>query len=402
VFSALRRLRPVVITREDAMHVSKFLTSCGAVFMVSASVVPAIAQLRVDQTNLVSDIPGLAKLTDPDLVNAWGISSGPTLPFWISDNGTGLATLYSVPASPPLSVSKNRLTVTIPPTAGGTTSAPTGQVFNGFGGVGFGGAAFLFGSEDGVISGWSGGTKAVVDIDKGSAAVYKGLAISDPGTSSAVLYATNFRAGTIEAYNTSFAAPSSVTGTFTDPSLPTGFAPFNDKVINGELYVTYALQDSAKHDDVKGLGNGFVDVFNLDGTFDKRLISMGALDSPWGLQIAPTSFGSFGGDLLVGNFGNGMINAYNPTTGAFMGMLDGTNGSPLMIDGLWGLTIGNGSPVGGSLNTLFFTAGPDEESHGLFGALTVPEPSTWAMLLLGFSVLGLAAMRRRRTAIASV
>jgi uncharacterized protein (TIGR03118 family) len=129
---------------------------------------------------------------------------------------------------------------------------------------------------------------------------------------------------------------------------------------------------------------------------------MGALDSPWGLQIAPTSFGSFGGDLLVGNFGNGMINAYNPTTGAFMGMLDGTNGSPLMIDGLWGLTIGNGSPVGGSLNTLFFTAGPDEESHGLFGALTVPEPSTWAMLLLGFSVLGLAAMRRRRTAIASV
>jgi uncharacterized protein (TIGR03118 family) len=395
-----------VITREDAMHVSKFLTSCGAVFMVSASVVPATAQLRIDQTNLVSDIPGLAKLTDPDLVNAWGISSGPTLPFWISDNGAGLATLYSVPASPPLSVSKNSLTVTIPPTAGGTTSAPTGQVFNGFGGVGFGGAVFLFGSEDGVISGWSGGTKAVVGIDKGSAAVYKGLAISDPGTSSAVLYATNFRAGTIEAYNPSF-APAILPGDFTDPvGMPTGFAPFNDKVIdvNGkdELYVTYALQDSAKHDDVKGLGNGFVDVFNLDGTFDKRLISMGALDSPWGLQIAPASFGSFAGDLLVGNFGNGMINAYNPTTGAFVGTLDGSNGSPLVIDGLWGITIGNGSAAGGSLNTLFFTAGPDKESHGLFGALTVPEPSTWAMLLLGFSVLGLAAMRRRRTAIVSV
>jgi uncharacterized protein (TIGR03118 family) len=210
------------------------------------------------------------------------------------------------------------------------------------------------------------------------------------------LYATNFRAGTIEAYNISFSAPASVTGNFTDPSLPTGFAPFNDKVINGELYVTYALQDSAKHDDVKGLGNGFVDVFNLDGTFDKRLISMGALDSPWGLQIAPSSFGSFAGDLLVGNFGNGMINAYNPTTGAFVGTLDGSNGSPLVIDGLWGLTIGNGSAAGGSLNTLFFTAGPNGESDGLFGSLAVPEPSTWAMLLLGFAALGLAAIRRRR------
>jgi uncharacterized protein (TIGR03118 family) len=161
------------------MNVSTFLTSCAAVLMVSASVVPATAQVKVDRTNLVSDIPGLAKLTDPALVNAWGISFGPTSPFWISDNGTGLATLYSVPASGPPSVSKLGLTVTIPPTAGGTTSAPTGQVFNG--GAGFGGAVFLFGSEDGVISGWNGsGTSAVVDKDFGSAAVYKGLAISDP------------------------------------------------------------------------------------------------------------------------------------------------------------------------------------------------------------------------------
>lgn len=181
------------------MNVSRFLLSCSTVFMVAAGVVPATAQLRVDQTNLVSDIPGLAKLKDPDLVNAWGISSGPTLPFWISDNGTGLATLYSFPGSGPPTVSKFPLTVTIPPTAGGTTSAPTGQVFNG--GVGFGGAKFLFDSEDGVISGWSGGTTAVVDKDFGSAAVYKGLAIFDPGHSDAVLYATNFRAGTVEAYD---------------------------------------------------------------------------------------------------------------------------------------------------------------------------------------------------------
>jgi uncharacterized protein (TIGR03118 family) len=379
------------------MHISRFLMFGGAVFMA----VPATAQLRVDQTNLVSDIPGLAQFTDSDLVNSWGISQGPT-PFWISDNGTGLATIYSVPSSGPPSVSKVPLTVTIPPTAGGTTSAPTGQVFNG--GAGFGGAVFLFDSEDGVISGWKGpsGTDTVVGVDKGSAAVYKGLAISHPGTSNAVLYATNFRAGTIEAYNPSFGAPASVTGNFTDPSLPAGYAPFNDKVINGELYVTYALQDSMKHDDVAGMGHGFVDVFNLDGTFDKRLISMGALDSPWGLQIAPASFGSSAGELLVGNFGNGMINAYNATTGADVGPLDGANGSPLAIDGLWALTVGNGfsSPMfsGGSPNTLYFTAGPDSESHGLFGALTVPEPSTWAMLLLGFAGLGFVCYRQARRA----
>ena len=379
------------------MNVSTFLTGCGAVLMVCASVVPATAQVRVDQTNLVSDIPGLARLTDPDLVNAWGVSFAPTSPFWISDNGTGLATLYSVPGSGPPSVSKVGLIVTIPPTAGGTTSAPTGQVFNG--GPGFGGAVFLFASEDGVISSWNGsGTTAVVDKDFGSAAVYKGLAISDPGMSDAVLYATNFRAGTIEAYNSSF-APAGLPGNFTDPNLPQGYAPFNDKVIDGELYVTYAKQDAEKHDDEAGAGNGFVDIFNLDGTLKERLISGGALDSPWGLAIAPSSFGSFAGDLLVGNFGNGMINAYNATTGAFVGALDGNDGSPLVIDGLWGLTVGNGSAAGGSLDTLFFTAGPNGESDGLFGSLAVPEPSTWAMLLIGFGALGFAAYRRTKTSI---
>jgi uncharacterized protein (TIGR03118 family) len=150
---------------------------------------------------------------------------------------------------------------------------------------------------------------------------------------------------------------------------------------------------------VAGLGHGFVDVFNLNGTFDERLISQGLLDSPWGMQIAPSSFGSFAGDLLVGNFRNGMINAYNATTGAFIGTLDGSDGNPLVIDGLWGLTIGNGAG-GGSLNTLYFTAGPDGENHGLFGSLTVvPELSTWAMMLAGFAGLGLASYRSRRTSV---
>jgi uncharacterized protein (TIGR03118 family) len=375
------------------MKVGNFLASCGAVLLVSTSVGPATAQLRVDQTNLVSDIPGLAQVPDPNLVNAWGISFGSTTPIWISDNGTGLATVYTVPASGPPSASIFPLVVpTVPQPA---TSAPTGQVFNG--GVGFRGAIFLFDTEDGVISGWSGGPSAVVDINEGPDAVYKGLAIfTPPDPSKAVLYATNFRAGTIEAYDPNFGPPATVTGNFTDPGLPAGYAPFNDKVINGKLYVTYALQDSAKHDDDAGPGRGIVDIFNLDGTFDKRLISNGgALNSPWGLQIAPSSFGPLAGDLLVGNFGDGKINIYNATTGAPLGTLDRGDGSPLVIDGLWALTVGNGTAVGGSLSTVYFTAGPDSEHHGLFGALTVPEPPTWALLLLGFGALSLAAIRRR-------
>ena len=357
------------------MNVRTFIGPCGVVLSLSFFAFPASAETRVDQTNLVSNLAGQALIQDPSLINSWGVSFGPTSPFWISDNGAGLATLYSVPAAGPAAVKKLGLTVTIPPTAGGTISAPTGQAFNG--GAGFGGAIFLFDSEDGVISGWSGGTSAVVDVDKGSAAVYKGLAIANPGASDAVLYATNFRAGRIEAYNSSFAPV--MAGNFVDPNLPAGYAPFNDKIIDGKLYVTYAVQDAAKHDDVAGLGNGLVDVFNLDGSFDKRLISNGALDSPWGMAIAPSSFGALAGDLLVGNFGNGMIDAYNATTGVFEGAVDGKNGDPLAIDGLWALTVGNGAGAG-SVNALYFTAGPDGENDGLFGSLTVaPEPSTWAM-----------------------
>ena len=364
----------------------------------------AKAQTNFNQFNLVSDGAVTAVITDPNLVNAWGISESPMSPFWISDNGTGLATLYSVPGSPPPApVSVVPLVVTIPPATGATTSAPTGQVFNSVGGFDLKNgngqpAIFMFASEDGAITGWNGGTKAVIAVDNGNAdpsknAVYKGLAISNFGGGS--LYATNFRADQVETYSSS---GFSLVNTSTDPGVPAGYAPFGDRVINGELYVTFALQDSFKHDDVKGLGNGFVDIFNLDGSFNRRLISQGNLDSPWGLALAPASFGDFGGDLLVGNFGNGMINAYNPDTGAFIGTLNGADGNPLSIDGLWGLTFGNGA-AGGSLDTLYFTAGPNGENDGLFGALTpVPEPSTWAMMGLGFATLGLAGYRRARKA----
>jgi uncharacterized protein (TIGR03118 family) len=254
-----------------------------------------------------------------------GSPGSPGSPFWISDNGTGLSTLYAVPGAPP-PVTKVPLTVTINPAAGAASAAPTGTVFNSSTGSGFTiagkKAIFLFDSEDAAISGWNPafgtGSTAIVAVDHGNPdpslnAVYKGLAIST--LNGGILYATNFRAGTVEAYDSSFNPAVLPPGAFVDPSLPKGSAPFNDEVINGELYVTYAKQDAAKHDDVAGLGNGFVDVFNLDGSAEHRLIANGLLDSPWGMAIAPSSFGSFAGDLLVGNFGNGWINAYDPMTG---------------------------------------------------------------------------------------
>lgn len=321
----------------------------------------------VHQTNLVSNMPGAALHQDPNLVNAWGLASSSSSPIWVSDNGADVATLYNGTTGQPVP-----LVVSI---AGG---APTGTVFNDTSdfSVASGGksgpARFIFASENGTISGWNpsvDGTHSIAGHTDANA-VYKGLAIGSVGSAN-FLYATNFRAGVVEMLDAHY----SVVGTFTDPNVPAGFAPFGIQNIGGSLYVTFAKQDAAKHDDVAGRGNGFVDVFDTSGNLRQRLASGGALNSPWGLAIAPASWGRVAGDLLVGNFGNGAINVFDPVSGDWRGDLkSATTGEPLRIDGLWGLRVGNGGQ-GGDPNAVLFSAGPDDESNGLFGTLTSAPPS---------------------------
>jgi uncharacterized protein (TIGR03118 family) len=372
------------------------------------------------QTNLVSDLPGVAQVFDPNLVNPWGISESGSSPFWISDNNAGVSTLYNVPGANNTPVSINPLVVSIPTPGNplGATGAPTGTVFN-IDGAGFtvsgvdksgnpitAPAVFLFATEDGTLLGWNpavnpkgfdpakAGTYATIAVDNSgnnftnsnplqqTGAVYKGLSIAsslspifagDP-SSTTVLYAANFRSGKIEVYDPNFKPITLPAGAFSDPNLPANYAPFNVQVLGDKVYVTYAQQDAARHDDVGGAGHGFIDVFNLDGTpglpgGQERLVSRGQLDSPWGLAIAPSSFGNVANDLLVGNFKSGFIDIYNPTTGQFLGQLKDADGEPIHIDHLWALKVGNGG-AGGNANTIYFTAGLDNEMHGLFGSLT--------------------------------
>ena len=252
----------------------------------------------------------------------------------------------------------------------------------------------MFVSEDGTISGWrsSLGTTAETLVPGSSANVYKGAAFGTIGGNS-YLYAANFRAGTIDVEKGSAAAPS-LPGTFADPNLPSGFAPFNVQNLGGTLYVTYAQQDATKHDEVAGAGLGLVNSYDLQGHLLGRVATAGTLNAPWGLAIAPGSFGAMAGALLVGNFGDGRINAYNAATHAFLGQVQDVGGGPLDIDGLWAISPGNGAN-GGSNSLLYFTAGPDDESHGIFGVLTpTPEPSVTVLLMVGLS--GLMFLTRRR------
>ncbi len=335
------------------------------------------------QHNLVSDGFVPADHINPDVVNAWGLVSGPTTPWWIVDNGTGKSTLYSV------ATGTFPLTVTVPG-AGGAQGNPTGIVFNGGSGfvvnngAGTSAARFIFASEDGTLSAFR-GVPVVTVVPNAQApahgAIYKGLAI-DSDTNGQFLYATDFHNGAVDIFDASFHAVT-IPGAFTDPTLPAGFAPFGIQNIAGTIYVTYALQDEDKEDDVAGPGNGFVDAFTTSGAFIRRVASMGELNSPWGLALAPADFGRFSGDLLVGNFGDGRIHAFDPATltadGEFeaVGLLHSARGKPIQIDGLWALQFGHGtnaSSANGLRNTLFFTAGPAEEEHGLFGSLVNVQP----------------------------
>jgi len=344
-----------------------------------------------DVTNLVTDDQSVnaAQLTDPHLKNAWGISHSSGSPFWVSSNGAGLAVLYNVDPTTNIT-SKLGLEVTIPG-AGNVT----GQAFNGTAAA-FNADVFLFVSEDGTISGWRGalGTAAETLQLASAANVYKGTTQVMVG-GHAYLLSANFRAGTIDVLKGDAAAPE-LAGKFTDPNLPSGFAPFNVQVLGGKIYVAYAQQDAAKHDDVAGAGHGFVTEFDTNGNFLRRIATQSTLDSPWGRAIAPASFGALAGDLLVGNFGDGRINVFNLTTLTSDGQLPGANGTPLDIDGLWALIPGNDGN-GGNSSSIYFSAGPGDEMHGLFGVIAaVPEPSTALLLLSGIGT-GWLVLRRRRS-----
>lgn len=324
------------------------------------------------QHNLVSDGALPADHFDANLVNAWGLAFNPFGPAWVADNGTGVATVYDGNGNP---VS---LVVQIPTPSSSSGGAVTGAVFNGSPGFVVtknavsGPSRFLFDTEDGVIAGWApdvDATHAIKVIDNsGSGAVYKGIAISAGGTG-ARLYATDFHNAKVDVFDGSFHPVMLPGSAFQDSHIPHGFAPFGIAAIGGDLYVTYAKQDAARHDDVKGPGLGYVDVYDPSGKLLHRFASRGPLNAPWGITLAPAGFGRDSNLLLIGNFGDGHINAYDTVSETPRGSLRSPDGRPIRIDGLWGLSFGNGydhQPV----NTLFFSAGPQDESHGLYGRIT--------------------------------
>jgi uncharacterized protein (TIGR03118 family) len=338
------------------------------------------------QTNLVSDTAGMAANMDAKLVNPWGIAFVPGNPFWISDNNSGFTTLYdqngalngSFIVAPPNGSSN-------PATPTGIVAPPSGAAFS----VNGSSALFIFDTEDGTISAWTGGASTIVTVDNSmipsvaTGAVYKGLTLIK-NTTGSFLLATNFRSGKVEVYDTSFKSTQVLgAGAFNDPALPAvpagsmspGYAPFGIKAINvnntAMVVVTYALQDTPMHDPLHIAGAGFVDLFAADGTMVRRITSDAHLNAPWGAVIPPATFGSFGasGNLLVGNFGDGVINAYDFATGAFVGQMKDQNGTVIANASLWDMVFGGGGPSG-NVNTMYITAGLANEGHGLFSAIT--------------------------------
>ena len=348
------------------------------------------------QTALVSSIPGLAPHTDPALLNPWGFTVSSRGEFLISDNNGGNAALFAADGT------ALGAPIVIPPPAGsppGTIAAPTGQVLNTTSDfmISEGGssapAAVLFSTEDGTISGFNSAVdpfQAILGADlSASGAVFKGLAMGRAGGAN-YLYATDFHNGAVDVFDTNFALHTFSANQFTDPHTPAGYAPFGITNIKGILFVTYAMQDSDKHDDVAGSGNGFIDEFDTSGHFLGRFASgtsvggnLSQLNSPWGMAVAPPGFGNFGGALLVGNFGDSHVSAFNPHNGRFLGQLSDNHGNPLVLNGgnqsssnkaLWGIGFGSGQGGAGK-TTLFFAAGINGEEDGVFGKVTLGPPA---------------------------
>jgi uncharacterized protein (TIGR03118 family) len=370
------------------------ITMCVTVVRAQDGQDPGRRPNRYVVSNLTSDLQGMAQNTDAVLQNAWGVTFTPgASPFWIADNATGCSTLYD---------GKGAIASTLQvklPLPGGTVPAaacmhadpknppdpapatPTGLTWNPTSTFLVPGttspATFIWDTENGTISAWTGGLtpadQAVLAVDKSAdGAVYKGL-VFGTNAHGVFLFATNFGAATIDVFAPNGSAgfrpatSTEIDGDFTDSKIPAGFAPFGIQNINGDLFVTYALQDADKHDDVAGRGNGFVDVFDTDGHLLRRFASRGALNSPWGVTRASFAFGRFSGDILVGNFGDGKINVFD-SSGNFLGVLRDEKGKPIVIEGLWTLTLGGGR--NSSSDTLYFTAGPNDEADGLFGTIT--------------------------------
>jgi uncharacterized protein (TIGR03118 family) len=354
------------------------LVAAGAPALASAAPPPDV----FTKVNLISNQASHqhTSLTDKNLKNAWGITAGPTTPIWVSDNNSGFATVYSGG----INGSKVSLDLTVPVPG----ANPTGQVFNSFKGFPVGGASgnpaiFIVDSDSvgsvqspGQIEAWNGGASFVVEDSQTGGpggmtpkgAVFKGLAIANT-KAGPELFASDVANASVDIFNSKF-APVSAPGEFTDPRLPAGYAPFGIQAMDGKIYVSYGRQNAQKTDVIPGNGFGVVDVYSVNGKLLHHLVSNGPsspLNEPWGLAIAPAGFGPFAGDLLVGNLGNGWINAFDPMTGKFQGVLDNSSGYPITIHGLWGLMVGN-SAFGGP-NSLVFSAGPNNYNNGSVGVI---------------------------------
>ncbi len=355
------------------------LSTAGSLYcaaIVCAASAAAQSTQHYTQTNLVADLPGIAAVTDPNLVNPWGLARSSGSPWWISDNGPGLSTLYNGAGK------ISSLVVTIPPAdSNSTTGTPTGAVYNG--GTGFDVApgkpgVFLFVTEDGTISGWNptvNATQAVIMVNEKERSVFKGATIATvdlpSGGPTSFLYVADFRKGRVQVYDTNFKNVRMEDG-FEDEDIPAGYAPFNIQNIGGNLYVSYAQQDAAKHDEVDGAGLGYVNVYSPTGRLLHHLQHGSWFNAPWGLAEAPSDFGSFSHCILVGQFGSGEILAFDAVTGRFEGALQNASNQPITIDGLWGLSFGNGGNAG-SATALYFSAGSNHEQDGLFGMISAVE-----------------------------